>query len=56
MGSNIWQSSETWPPANTKMTTYYLNSNGNANTAAGDGVLTTTKPKKNNPDSFHMIL
>ena len=30
MGINKWQASEVWPPANTKMTTYYLNSAGNA--------------------------
>ncbi|RMA64383.1 CocE/NonD family hydrolase [Ulvibacter antarcticus] len=52
MGSNKWQSSEEWPPEDTKMVTYYLNSNGKANTAAGDGLLTIKKPKKDNPDSF----
>lgn len=52
MGSNKWQSATQWPPADTKMVTYYLNSGGKANTAAGDGVLTTKKPRKDNPDSF----
>ena len=53
MGSNIWQSAEEWPPANTKMTSYYLNSKGNANTLDGDGVLSEKKPgKMDNPDSF----
>ena len=52
MGSNKWQSADTWPPADTKMVTYYLNSGGKANTGAGDGRLTTKKPKKDNPDSF----
>lgn len=53
MGSNIWQASETWPPENTKMTTYYLNSDGHANSLNGTGKLTTLKPKKHdNPDSF----
>lgn len=53
MGSNKWQSSETWPPANTEMTTYYLNSNGRANSLYGDGTLSTTKPKKDVPaDEF----
>ena len=52
MGSNIWQSADTWPPADSKMVTYYLNSDGKANTGAGDGVLTTKKPGKDNPDSF----
>ena len=52
MGSNKWQASETWPPQKAKLTTYYLNSNGNANSFFGDGILTTTKPKSDKPDSF----
>ena len=53
MGSNKWQSSEVWPPENTEMTTFYLSSNGSANTMYGDGKLTTLKRKiKNNSDSF----
>ncbi|WP_299781531.1 CocE/NonD family hydrolase [uncultured Formosa sp.] len=52
MGSNKWQASEVWPPENAKPTTYYLNSNGNANSLYGDGTLTTTKVKTDNPDSF----
>ncbi len=52
MGSNKWQSAAQWPPADTKMTTYYLNSNGKANIRMGDGVLTTKKPSKDNPDAF----
>lgn len=41
MGSNKWQTSDTWPPANTEMTTYYLSSGGRANSLYGDGKLTT---------------
>lgn len=52
MGKNIWQAAEQWPPKNVKMTTYYLNSGGKANTLNGDGVLTKKKPSKDNPDSF----
>ena len=32
-----WQASDTWPPENAKLTTYYLNSNGKANSLFGDG-------------------
>lgn len=46
MGVNKWQASETWPPENAKMTTYYLDSEGMANTAGSDGKLTTSMPKK----------
>ncbi|MBN4062368.1 CocE/NonD family hydrolase, partial [Bacteroidales bacterium AH-315-I05] len=52
MGSNKWQSSETWPPEQTKLTTYYLNSGGKANSFYGDGKLTTTKAENDNPDGF----
>jgi putative CocE/NonD family hydrolase len=52
MGSNKWQASEVWPPADTKMTPFYLNSDGRANTLNGTGSLTTKKASKDNPDSF----
>ena len=52
MGSNIWQGAEQWPPADSKMVIYYLNSAGNANTLNGDGSLTTKKAGKDNPDTF----
>jgi len=52
MGSNTWQSSEQWPPENSKSVTYYLNSGGDANSLYGDGILTTDLPETDNPDSF----
>lgn len=52
MGTNEWKSADQWPPADSKMTTFYLNSNGKANTLNGDGTLTKKKPSKDNPDSF----
>jgi putative CocE/NonD family hydrolase len=52
MGSNTWKASDTWPPENAQLTTYYLNSNGNANSLFGDGSLSTSKASSNNPDSF----
>ena len=53
MGSNKWQSSDVWPPENSEMTTFYLSSNGNANTLNGDGKLTSIKRKVvNKSDSF----
>ncbi len=53
MGSNKWQHSETWPPETAKMTTYYLSSDGKANSLFGDGKLNRTKPQKNTtPDAF----
>ncbi len=52
MGSNKWQTSDVWPPANTVMTPYYLDSKGQANTLNGNGKLVSKKPSKDNPDSF----
>ncbi|PTM11110.1 MAG: acylase [Bacteroidetes bacterium] len=52
MGSNEWQASETWPPANTEMVTYYLNSGGKANSLFGNGNLSKTKAGKDSPDSY----
>lgn len=53
MGSNEWQSADTWPPENTKMITYYLDSEGNANSLYGDGELTADKPdNQDRPDAY----
>lgn len=53
MGSNKWQSADEWPPANTEMVTYYLDSDGKANSLNGDGILSMKKPgKEDNTDIF----
>lgn len=52
MGINKWQSSETWPPAGAQKVDYYLSSGGSANSAAGDGRLTTAPPAQDRPDRF----
>lgn len=52
MGSNEWQTSETWPPQGAEMSTFYLNSEGNANSLFGDGKLTSEPPKKDMPDAY----
>jgi len=52
MGLNKWQSSESWPPEGATLKTYYLNSGGSANSFFGDGKLSTTKAKRDNPDGF----
>jgi len=44
MGENSWRNEQEWPLARTKYTRYYLASGGKANTASGDGALTTTPP------------
>ena len=52
MGSNQWQSAETWPPEDTQMNTFYLNSEGSANSRFGDGKLTKDKAKQDHADQF----
>ena len=52
MGSNKWQSSDTWPPRGAQPMTFYLASGGKANTLDGDGILMTSPPAENKPDSF----
>jgi putative CocE/NonD family hydrolase len=52
MGLNKWQSSDSWPPKGAQPLRYYLSSGGKANTLHGDGVLTTTPPDKDTPDTF----
>lgn len=52
MGSNTWQTSETWPPANAVMTDYFLGSEGKANTRTGDGKLVSKIPSADKPDTF----
>lgn len=44
MGMNKWQTANNWPPDDVEMTTYFLNSDGKANSLFGDGKLTTKKP------------
>lgn len=52
MGSNKWQQSETWPPKEALATPFYLNSNGKANSRNGDGTLTLSTPKIDQPDQY----
>jgi len=52
MGSNEWKTSTAWPPTTMEMQTYYLDSDGQANTLTGNGRLTTTQPTTNQPDRF----
>jgi predicted acyl esterase len=53
MGSNEWQTSATWPPEGAELVTYYLDSDGSANTLRGDGRLTTAQPgSEDDADSF----
>lgn len=43
MGENRWREEEDWPLPDTQYRPYYLHSGGHANTATGDGVLSTAQ-------------
>ena len=53
MGRDEWQSSGTWPPADTEMVPFYLTSQGKANSVFGDGGLSPKAPDSEDPpDGF----
>ena len=52
MGSNKWQSSDTWPPRGARPMKFYLSSGGKANSLKGDGVLLAAPPAADMPDRF----
>jgi len=53
MGANRWVSSPTWPPPGAETVTWYLDSDGGANSMFGDGRLTPARPSAAAaPDSF----
>ena len=52
IGRNAWQTSDTWPVKNMRETTYYLRSNGGANTRNGNGRLSLEAPKRERADTF----
>jgi len=52
IGKNKWRADEEWPLASTQYTTYYLHSDGHANSRFGTGVLSTEKPGNEPSDQF----
>ena len=52
MGKNEWREENDWPLDRAKSTKYYLHSAGAANTASGDGTLSTTAPGAEKADQF----
>lgn len=52
MGANQWREEEDWPLARAKSTKYFLHSKTAANTATGDGTLSTTAPGAEPADRF----
>ena len=52
LGKNEWRNEAAWPLARAKETSYYLSSDGKANSATGDGALVTAKLKNDAADTF----
>jgi len=52
MGINKWQASDTWPPKGAQPVTFFLSSNGKANSLNGDGGLLAAAPAADAPDKF----
>ncbi|MBS1851276.1 MAG: CocE/NonD family hydrolase [Acidobacteria bacterium] len=52
MGKNEWREEDDWPLARAKNTKYFLHSTKKANSLRGDGTLSTTAPRGENPDEY----
>jgi len=52
MGDNVWREEQEWPLARTQYTTYYLHSQGSANSLHGNGALSPETPAEEPPDSY----
>jgi uncharacterized protein len=53
MGANEWRDATEWPPAGAAARTWYLHSDGHANTLDGDGSLTADAPTSDEePDAY----
>jgi hypothetical protein len=52
MGLNEWRNEESWPLKQAKATSYFLQSQGKANSASGDGSLSTTGAKSDAADRY----
>jgi putative CocE/NonD family hydrolase len=53
MGENRWHDADAWPPEEARVESFYLRGSGSANTAAGDGALSSQPaPGDEPPDRF----
>jgi putative CocE/NonD family hydrolase len=52
MGKNEWRDEDTWPLQRAKSTRYLLESGGKANSASGDGVLSTSAAHSEATDTY----
>jgi uncharacterized protein len=52
MGIDQWRDEQDWPLPDTTYTDYFLDSSGHANTADGDGTLSTQPPEIDSSDTY----
>ena len=52
MGENKWRYEDTWPLTRARQTSYFLHSGGKANSASGDGSLSTDPARSEVMDSY----
>ena len=52
MGANEWWTGSDWPLPGTELVRYFLHSDGHANGAAGDGILSMEPPRDEAPDRY----
>jgi len=52
MGANKWETAPSWPPPGVEETTFYLSSEGKANSLFGDGRLSMNPPSEDKPDAY----
>ena len=52
LGENRWVSADSWPPEGARTQSFFLHSNGSANTAGGDGSLDMRPPTSEPLDQF----
>jgi putative CocE/NonD family hydrolase len=52
MGDNVWRTEKEFPLARTSYTRYYLHASKGAQSASGDGVISTAAPKAEGPDTY----
>jgi uncharacterized protein len=51
-GSNSWHDADRWPLPGTTTQTWYLRSNGRANSLSGNGFVSLDKPRENEPADY----
>lgn len=52
MSANVWRDEQEWPLSRARETAWYLRSDGHANSANGDGRLTTESPDQDDPSDI----